>query len=76
MTKPDNFMELYAWCVNNTMTGPTDGVHVLHLYRVDRFVTDDDRFYPSGVRLRDHRGNELTETFYMQQFIFFMIYMN
>lgn len=76
MKKIDSFRELYAWCVNNTMTGNTDAVHVLHLYRVDRFVDDDLRFYPYGLRLRDYRGNELTETFYMQQFLYFDIYLN
>lgn len=69
-------MELYAWCVNSHATGNTDGVHICHLYKVCRYVDDDKRFYPCGLRIEDYLGNELTETFYMQQFLYFEIYLS
>jgi len=69
------YVELYGWCTNTTMTGPSDAVHMMRLYRVARFV-DDNRFFPHGVIVKDYRGNELTETFYSQQFYMFFIYLN
>lgn len=80
MYKISPITELYAWCVadRETTNWPNirDRVHVMHLYRVDRFVSDDRRFFPYGVRIRDFNGNELNETFYMQQFLFMEIFMN
>ena len=75
----DSFVEVYAWCVADEETthrpGTTDRVHIMHLYRVIKYV-DQKGFFPRGVRIKDYKGNELTETFFIQQFLYMIIYMN
>lgn len=79
MKKNFNYLELYAWCVAEGKTihqsGTSDRVHLMRLYRVDSFIYNTG-FYPYGVRIRNNKGYELNETYYMQQFIYFELYLN
>lgn len=64
-------IDLFALCVNDTFggDGDCDMVNKGHAYIVKKFVKEIG-FAPYGVRLIDYLGSELTQTFYMQRFVF------
>lgn len=70
-------VEVYAFCTiaEDGEDIVKDNVHLNHTYKVLAF-TNEEPFFPYGIRLQDFNGNELKNTFYLQRFHIWEIGLN